>query len=83
MVVNACNIYCLVALEDDFGIVVKYTAVCSSVYQCTSFTLLDGMLGCMYLVRSMLGFPTLLGFTCSNSANVAFQLVIGMLIRCV
>jgi len=25
MVVNTCNVYCLVALEDDFGIVAKYS----------------------------------------------------------
>jgi len=65
MVVNACDICCLVALEDDFGIVAKHTAVCSSVCQCTSFASLDRMLGSVCLVRSTLGF--LLGLACSKS----------------
>jgi hypothetical protein len=81
MIVNTSDVYCLAALEDNFGIVAKYAAVRSSVYQCTSLTPLDRMLGCMNLVRSVLGFPILLGLTCSNFADVTFQLAFGMLIR--
>jgi len=83
MVVNTSDVCCLAALEDNFGIVAKCATIRSSVYQCTSLAPLDRMLGCMNLVRSALGFPILLGLACSNSADVAFQLAIGMLIRCV
>lgn len=83
MIVNTSDVYCLAALEDNFGIVAKYATIRSSVYQCTSLAPLDSMLGGMNLVRSVLGFPILLGLTCSNSADITFQLAIGMLIRCV
>jgi len=83
MVVNTCNVYCLVALKDYFSIVAKHADICSSVYQCTSLASLDGMFGWMYLIGSIFGFPILLRLTCSNFADVAFQFVIGMLIRCV
>jgi len=81
MIANTAGIYRLAALEDDFGIVAKYTTVCSSVYQCTSLASLNRMLGCMNFVRSSLGFPILLGLTWGNSASVAFQLIIGTPIR--
>jgi len=42
----------------------------------------DGMLGSMCLVGSTLRFLSLLGLACSNLADVAFQLIIGMLICC-
>jgi len=70
MVANAYDVHCIVALEDDFGIVAKCSAVRSSVNQCASLASFDSMFGCMRLIGSMFGFQIILWLACSNLATL-------------
>ena len=72
MIVNTSYIDSLVALEDDFGIIAKYTAIRSPIYQCSSSASLDCMHSSVNLESFGLGYSVLFRHTHSNFANVAF-----------